>query len=348
MRMLVCEAVGDACRNWQLYNCSHLTRVYPDGSRIRSTNYDAFPLWGAGAQLVALNYQTYDRELQCARGFFRMNGGCGYVLKPEPMRNRAALLDASVRPLLAPPPTCTRLRLRLLCGRLLPKAGEEQPTNEAWDDARLPLHHAARFESAAAASLPVVGVEAVGGCFASASADGAVSSHGETWESAPAASGNGLLAAWSEDAGACTCEVMVSHLQLAVLRLAVYDGPRHGTGALQAHHQPHHKLVAVATLPCSSLRCGVRCVRLLDVHGALLPFSRLLVHLEDAGATPLPSGHVAPIRKRASLLDAVGIIHHRSASTATLTDPEPLPAGLSNWTKAGRQLQRGGVTEVAM
>ena len=357
MRMLVCEAVGEVCRNWQLYNCSHLTRVYPDGSRIRSTNYDAFSLWGAGAQLVALNYQTNDRELQCARGFFRTNGGCGYVLKPEPLRNRAALLDASVPPPLAPPPTCTRMRLRLLCGRLLPKAGEEQPTDDAWHDARLPLHHAARFEPAAAASSPVVGVEVVGGCFASASADGAASSHGETWESAPAASGNGLLATWGGGgasgasgasagegaaASACTCEVMVSHPQLAVLRLAVYDGQRHATGALEAlggvQHHPHHKLVAFAALPCASLRRGVRCVRLLDAHGSLLPFSRLLVHLEDVGAAPLPASRVPPIRRRkSSLLDAVGI-HHRSSSLA-LTDPDgPATggsAGVSSWKKVG-------------
>ena len=357
MRMLVCEAVGEVCRNWQLYNCSHLTRIYPDGARIRSTNYDAFSLWGAGAQLVALNYQTNDRELQCARGFFRTNGGCGYVLKPEPLRNRAALLDASVPPPLAPPPTCTRMRLRLLCGRLLPKAGEEQPTDDAWHDARLPLHHAARFEPAAAASSPVVGVEVVGGCFASASADGAASSHGETWESAPAASGNGLLATWGGGgasgasgasagegaaASACTCEVMVSHPQLAVLRLAVYDGQRHATGALEAlggvQHHPHHKLVAFAALPCASLRRGVRCVRLLDAHGSLLPFSRLLVHLEDVGAAPLPASRVPPIRRRkSSLLDAVGI-HHRSSSLA-LTDPDgPATggsAGVSSWKKVG-------------
>ena len=53
-----------------------------------SSNFDPFPLWASGAQLVALNYQTNDALLQCARGFFRANGGCGYVLKPPKMRRR--------------------------------------------------------------------------------------------------------------------------------------------------------------------------------------------------------------------------------------------------------------------
>ena len=40
---------------------------------------------------------------------------------------------------------------------------------------------------------------------------------------------------------------------------------------------------------CHALRCGVRSVRLQDRNGACLPFSRLLVHLEDAGSCPTPS-----------------------------------------------------------
>jgi hypothetical protein len=33
--------------------------------------------------MVALNYQTFDLGSQLNRGFFRQNGNCGYVLKPE-------------------------------------------------------------------------------------------------------------------------------------------------------------------------------------------------------------------------------------------------------------------------
>jgi phosphatidylinositol phospholipase C delta len=40
-------------------NKSHLTRVYPAGFRINSTNYDPHHHWAAGCQVVALNYQSH-------------------------------------------------------------------------------------------------------------------------------------------------------------------------------------------------------------------------------------------------------------------------------------------------
>ncbi|KAG0201636.1 Phospholipase C [Mortierella sp. GBA30] len=67
-------------------NKSHLTRVYPAGFRINSTNYDPHHHWAAGVQIVALNYQSHDRGMQMNSAMFTMNGHCGYVLKPEPLR----------------------------------------------------------------------------------------------------------------------------------------------------------------------------------------------------------------------------------------------------------------------
>jgi hypothetical protein len=45
------------------HNCKHLSRIYPSGKRINSTNYDPVVHWGVGSQLVALNLQTYGRYL---------------------------------------------------------------------------------------------------------------------------------------------------------------------------------------------------------------------------------------------------------------------------------------------
>ena len=36
--------------------------------------------------MVALNFQTVDTYMHLNQGFFRQNGGCGYVLKPSIMR----------------------------------------------------------------------------------------------------------------------------------------------------------------------------------------------------------------------------------------------------------------------
>ncbi|KAK3814724.1 MAG: hypothetical protein JOS17DRAFT_806623 [Linnemannia elongata] len=67
-------------------NKSHLTRVYPAGFRINSTNYDPHHHWAGGCQVVALNYQSHDRGMQMNSAMFTMNGHCGYVLKPEALR----------------------------------------------------------------------------------------------------------------------------------------------------------------------------------------------------------------------------------------------------------------------
>lgn len=40
------------------YNRKALSRIYPKGQRVESSNYDPFPLWSVGCHMVALNYQT--------------------------------------------------------------------------------------------------------------------------------------------------------------------------------------------------------------------------------------------------------------------------------------------------
>lgn len=39
-------------------NSVQLSRIYPKGQRIDSSNYDPLPMWNCGCQLVALNFQT--------------------------------------------------------------------------------------------------------------------------------------------------------------------------------------------------------------------------------------------------------------------------------------------------
>ncbi|MCO5605061.1 hypothetical protein L7F22_059239 [Adiantum nelumboides] len=61
----------------------NILRVYPKGTRIDSSNYNPLKAWAHGAQMVAFNMQGYGRPLWLVHGFFRANGGCGYVKKPE-------------------------------------------------------------------------------------------------------------------------------------------------------------------------------------------------------------------------------------------------------------------------
>ena len=45
------------------------------------------PMWSAGCQMVALNFQQGDRTNMFNRAKFLQNGNCGYVLKPGFLSN---------------------------------------------------------------------------------------------------------------------------------------------------------------------------------------------------------------------------------------------------------------------
>uniref|UniRef100_A0A8C1XE80 Phosphoinositide phospholipase C n=1 Tax=Cyprinus carpio TaxID=7962 RepID=A0A8C1XE80_CYPCA len=68
------------------YNKKQLSRIYPKGTRVDSSNYMPQLFWNVGCQMVALNFQTLDLPMQLNMGVFEYNGHCGYLLKPEFMR----------------------------------------------------------------------------------------------------------------------------------------------------------------------------------------------------------------------------------------------------------------------
>ncbi|XP_056137808.1 1-phosphatidylinositol 4,5-bisphosphate phosphodiesterase gamma-2 [Lampris incognitus] len=68
------------------YNRKALSRIYPKGQRVESSNYDPYPLWAVGSHMVALNFQTADKYTQLNSALFSLNGQTGYVLQPEMMR----------------------------------------------------------------------------------------------------------------------------------------------------------------------------------------------------------------------------------------------------------------------
>uniref|UniRef100_A0A669D1W0 Phosphoinositide phospholipase C n=1 Tax=Oreochromis niloticus TaxID=8128 RepID=A0A669D1W0_ORENI len=68
------------------YNRKALSRIYPKGQRVESSNYDPYPMWALGCHMVALNFQTADKYMQLNNALFSLNGQTGYVLQPEFMR----------------------------------------------------------------------------------------------------------------------------------------------------------------------------------------------------------------------------------------------------------------------
>ena len=58
------------------YNKRQMSRVYPRGTRVDSSNFMPHVFWNAGCQLVALNYQTLGnfilKHLHCQKLFFKI------------------------------------------------------------------------------------------------------------------------------------------------------------------------------------------------------------------------------------------------------------------------------------
>jgi phosphatidylinositol phospholipase C delta len=65
------------------------TRAYP--TREDSSNLDPQKAFALGVPIVAMNYQTWDENMRLYDGRFNTNGRCGYLLKPEYLRNASVL-----------------------------------------------------------------------------------------------------------------------------------------------------------------------------------------------------------------------------------------------------------------
>ncbi|CAE6481838.1 unnamed protein product [Rhizoctonia solani] len=70
---------------------THQTRVYPRGTRVQSTNLNPLKAWRAGAQIAALNWQSYDLGMQLNHAMFHNTGG--WVLKSEYQRGLTSLIS---------------------------------------------------------------------------------------------------------------------------------------------------------------------------------------------------------------------------------------------------------------
>ena len=81
------EKLSKSPKQFVNHTAHQLVRIYPNGSRIQSSNYSPILPWANGCQIVALNYQYKEKDevLQnlCR---FRQNRNNGYVLKPKFLR----------------------------------------------------------------------------------------------------------------------------------------------------------------------------------------------------------------------------------------------------------------------
>ncbi|XP_035161593.1 1-phosphatidylinositol 4,5-bisphosphate phosphodiesterase delta-4 isoform X7 [Callithrix jacchus] len=110
--------IKEAGNEFVQHNAWQLSRVYPSGLRTDSSNYNPQELWNAGCQMVAMNMQTAGLEMDICDGHFRQNGGCGYVLKPDFLRDTQSSFDPE-RPI--SPFKAQTLLIQVISGQQLPK-----------------------------------------------------------------------------------------------------------------------------------------------------------------------------------------------------------------------------------
>lgn len=79
------------------YNKRFLSRVYPSPLRVDSSNLNPQDFWKCGCQIVAMNFQTPGLMMDLNVGWFRQNGGCGYVLRPAIMREEVSYFSAETK-----------------------------------------------------------------------------------------------------------------------------------------------------------------------------------------------------------------------------------------------------------
>ncbi|EKD16048.1 uncharacterized protein L3040_003486 [Drepanopeziza brunnea f. sp. 'multigermtubi'] len=78
-------AIPGASAKIGAHNAHHLMRVFPKGTRISSKNLNPVAYWGIGAQICALNWQTFGAGMQLNEALF--SGSDGYLLKPAALRH---------------------------------------------------------------------------------------------------------------------------------------------------------------------------------------------------------------------------------------------------------------------
>lgn len=103
------------------HNLRYLFRVYPKGLRFDSSNFDPNIFWRRGVQMVALNWQTYDRFMQINQAMFAAGTDRqGYVLKPEYLRQpRAPSSEIDSRSRL--PRRLVRFSVEIISAQQLPR-----------------------------------------------------------------------------------------------------------------------------------------------------------------------------------------------------------------------------------
>ncbi|XP_012688878.1 1-phosphatidylinositol 4,5-bisphosphate phosphodiesterase delta-3-A isoform X2 [Clupea harengus] len=110
------------------HNTRQLSRIYPSGQRVGSSNYNPQDMWNGGCQIVALNFQTLGEAMDLNQGRFLVNGGCGYALKPSFLRQANSEFNPENTGV-GPGHNPVLLTIRVISAQQLPKSPTDKPNS---------------------------------------------------------------------------------------------------------------------------------------------------------------------------------------------------------------------------
>ncbi|XP_030649363.1 1-phosphatidylinositol 4,5-bisphosphate phosphodiesterase delta-3-A [Chanos chanos] len=120
--------IKDSGKLFVKHNSRQLSRIYPAGQRLQSSNYDPQDMWNVGCQLVALNFQTPGEQMDLNQGRFLPNGRCGYVLKPDFLCNPESNFNPENTGG-GPGHVPTQLTIKIISAQQLPKINTDKPNS---------------------------------------------------------------------------------------------------------------------------------------------------------------------------------------------------------------------------
>uniref|UniRef100_UPI00398EF2B1 1-phosphatidylinositol 4,5-bisphosphate phosphodiesterase delta-3-like n=1 Tax=Pristiophorus japonicus TaxID=55135 RepID=UPI00398EF2B1 len=122
-----------------IHNTLQLSKVYPLGSRVDSSNFNPQEMWNGGCQLVALNFQKPGTEMDLNKGKFRQNGRSGFILKPSFMRDRSIQFDPSW-PIAGAGLDRKQLMIDIITAQQLPKVNKDKKNSIVDPLVRVEVH----------------------------------------------------------------------------------------------------------------------------------------------------------------------------------------------------------------
>jgi len=249
--------------------------------------------------MVCLNYQTWDLGMRLNQAKFVLNGGVGYVLRPDYLNARkgkevAKETSEAVSPAVASPPspppavvhskssklaklgfetengggTYTLLKIHLICGCELPRSSpsEQCALPEVYDRycPASKFQHTVPSKRQASVTSPYCVIEVHGGGgFRCAVAAGEAFSNNHTFTTQTAEK-DGLRPKFDVEV-----ECVADEAEDAIISFHIYEKTRTGSD-----------LVCYEMLPMHAMRDGYRVVRMRSATGSRLQFGSLFMHLQ--------------------------------------------------------------------